>query len=192
MDVSIASENKFPDEHDSVASSQDRKTEVDGFSDRIATEPPILTATEFNVLTVQESISKLQTRLEIIEDHFSYKETLKEKNDWFVFENRIREVVTDLLSPTMKRVEEARDRIRQTYEMSLDMNKVQTGFDQRINELNTDKVESFKYKVMEDLNSKYYAIKTECEKREQLLLNSMNLFEEKIDHLKGRITGINA
>ena len=107
----------------------DKKTEVDGFSDRIATDPPILTATEFNVLTVQESISKLQTRLETIEEHFSYKETLKEKNDWFVFENRIREVVTGLLNPTMKRVEEARDRIRQTYEMSLDMNKVQTEFD---------------------------------------------------------------
>jgi hypothetical protein len=45
---------------------------------------------------------------------------------------------------------------------------------------------------MEDLNSKYYAIKMECEKREQLLLNSMNLFDEKIDHLKGRISGINA
>ena len=76
--------------------------------------------------------------------------------------------------------------------MSLDMNKVQTEFDQRLNELNTDKVESFKYKVMEDLNSKYYAIKMECEKREQLLLNSMNLFDEKVDHLKGRISGINA
>lgn len=124
MDVSIVSLNKHHDEHDSVASQQDRKTEIDGFSDRIATDPPILTATEFNILTVQESISKLQNRLEIMEEHFSYKETQKEKHDWFVFENRIREVVTGLLNPTMKRVEEARDRIRQTYEMSLDMNKV--------------------------------------------------------------------
>jgi hypothetical protein len=92
----------------------------------------------------------------------------------------------------MKRVEEARDRIRQTYEMSLDMNKIQTEFDQRLNELHSDKVESFRFKVMDDLHSKYYAIKLECEKREQLLLNSMNLFDDKIEYLKGRISGINA
>ena len=45
---------------------------------------------------------------------------------------------------------------------------------------------------MDDLHSKYYAIKLECEKREQLLLNSMNLFDDKIENLKGRISGINA
>jgi len=65
----------------------------------------------------------------MLEEHLSYKETQKDKNEWFVFENRIREVVTGLLNPTMKRVEEARDRIRETYELSLDMSKVQTEFD---------------------------------------------------------------
>ncbi len=45
---------------------------------------------------------------------------------------------------------------------------------------------------MDDLHSKYYAIRLECEKREQLLLNSMNLFDDKIENLKGRISGINA
>jgi ABC-type bacteriocin/lantibiotic exporter with double-glycine peptidase domain len=83
-----------------------------------------------------------------------------------VFENRIRDVVTGLLNPTMKRVEESRDRIRETFELSLDMSKVQTEFDQRINELHSDKVESFRFKVMEEISTKYLSIKIECEKRE--------------------------
>ena len=107
----------------------DKKTDLDGFSDRIATDPPNLIINEFNVLTLQETIAKVHERLDVLEGHLSYKETLKEKNDWFVFENRIRDVVTGLLNPTMKRVEEARDRIRETYELSLDMSKVQTEFD---------------------------------------------------------------
>lgn len=40
---------------------------------------------------------------------------------------------------------------------------------------------------MDEIQTKYMGIKIECEKREQLLLNSINLFDDKIDYLKGRM-----
>jgi len=45
---------------------------------------------------------------------------------------------------------------------------------------------------MEESQTKYLSIKIECEKREQMLLNSITLFDDKIDYLKGRIGSVNS
>ena len=44
--------------------------------------------------------------------------------------------------------------------------------------------ESFRFKVMEDLNTKYNHLRIEGEKREQILLNSVTQFDDKMDVLK--------
>ncbi len=75
-------------------------------------------------MTVQETISKLRDRVELCETQLSYKESLKEQHDWFAFENRIRDVVVGLLNPTMKRVEETRDKLAETYERTRKMDEV--------------------------------------------------------------------
>lgn len=140
-------------------------------------------------MTVQEAISKLRDRVELCETQLSYKESLKEQHDWFAFENRIRDVVVGLLNPTMKRVEETRDKLAETYEHTRKMDEVQVEFEMILRDLTADKAESFRFKVMEEIQIKYSSIKSECEKREQLLLNSISLFDDKIDYLKQRIAG---
>lgn len=43
---------------------------------------------------------------------------------------------------------------------------------------------------MEELQTKYWSIKTECEKREQMLINSISSFDDKLEHLRSRLSGI--
>ena len=57
----------------------------------------------------------------------------------------------------------------------------------QVSALNSEKSESFRFKIMEELRSKLLGLNIENEKREKQLLNSMNLFEEKLYDTNQRI-----
>ena len=50
-----------------------------------------------------------------------------------------------------------------------------------LSELQGEKSESWKFKIMEEIHTKHMHLKMESEKREQVLLNSIMVFTDKID-----------
>ena len=63
------------------------------------------------------------------------------------------------------------------------MEKTIIAIENKINELTQDKVELFRQNVLADLNTKYVSLKLDSDKRESVLLNSVNLFDQKVAHI---------
>lgn len=56
-----------------------------------------------------------------------------------------------------------------------------------IKDLSSMKTESFKHEIIRDLNTKYFEIKLQHEKREQLLINQVQNLDEKLDRQRLRV-----
>lgn len=99
-------------------------------------------------------------------------------------------MITDMIAPTSKRMQDTRAQITQQNNVLHSIDEFTTELSANMNDLQGDKSESFRYKVMEDMQTKYMHLKIDSEKRETVLLNSISLFQEKIDNLKSRITDV--
>lgn len=47
--------------------------------------------------------------------------------------------------------------------------------------LTGEQTNSFRFKIMEELNVRYGALKIDCDKREAILINTITQFQDKID-----------
>lgn len=55
--------------------------------------------------------------------------------------------------------------------------------------MSMDKIENFRFRVMEELNSRYNLLVLDSDKRERVLLNSINQFDDKLEQIKIYIDG---
>lgn len=94
------------------------------------------------------------------------------------------------MTPTSKRVEEDREKI---WEAKTDINGLKASsmqMAQGLFEMQGEKSDSFRFKLMEDIQTKYNHLKFDCEKRELTLMNSIHLYKDKMEHLNNRINDV--
>lgn len=110
---------------------------------------------EFEVLGLHDTYEALNSRLELLEHQNHYRETIREKTDWFSFENRIRDVVKDIIKPTLMRGEETREIARGLEaSQSLVLSQCEE-LTLKIDDLNSERSESFQFNLMKNIGIKF-------------------------------------
>lgn len=102
------------------------------------------TAEEFHKLSIEERLASLMARMEMAEHNSVYSISNKDNTDWFMFENRIRKVITELVQPTIRRMEELRDKIKDQSQHSHKMQEQCEEMYIEVKDLSSLKTESFK------------------------------------------------
>ena len=99
-------------------------------------------------------------RVEVAEQINDYKNsTNKQNSDWFVFENRIRKVISEVMQPTVRRVEEVRDKILGQVKTQFRMQEMAEEMFLEIKELSSTRTESFKQEIIREMNTKMFDMK---------------------------------
>ncbi len=99
---------------------------------------------EFAQLTIGNSLCKIVERIEVVERRATDIETHRLQFDWFSFENRIRNIVVQLIEPTIQRQEVTRQKQLSILEIQSTMEKTIIAIENKINELTQEKVELFR------------------------------------------------
>ena len=70
----------------------------------------------YKILTMQDDIEALKSKTQRHEESFSFQmSSLKQHSDWFKFFNQLDQRITERISPWVKKIEEARDKILEAH-----------------------------------------------------------------------------
>ena len=65
---------------------------------------------EFELISLNEAMQKAQSRIDVLENTYQYSRMEHQThNDWFEFETRMREMIAEMMGPTLERTEYSKE-----------------------------------------------------------------------------------
>ena len=154
-------------------------------------EPMIGDEDEYKKITLYEHVKSLESRLTDCESQIKYSNTqFKPPFDWFLHANHIRTGIQDILAPYVRRDKEVRDKINDLSAYLLKQADKQQEMDMELKELSSLRSDSFKNQILDELNTKYFSLRMEIEKREDKLMNKVEKWEEMLEQQRVRISDL--
>lgn len=182
-------DGQLVEKNDDPQRAQEVAAVVEGME--LNSEPMMGDEDEYKKITLYEHVKSLESRLTDCESQIKYSNTqFKPPFDWFLHANHIRTGIQDILAPYVRRDKEVRDKINDLSAYMLKQADKQQEMDMELKELSSLRSDSFKNQILDELNTKYFSLRMEIEKREDKLMNKVEKWEEMLEQQRVRISDL--